>query len=162
MYIFGAAVMIATALATIAIWSPRRVAIKVAAVVWAVLLMPTAYAAFVELMGAPKPERLEWFRGLGQDARVVGTQLREGEAIYLWLQFDGAAAPVSYRLPWNERTAREMAEAMDRTRDTGETVRFRWASRNRSEEDGRELFYAEAPPPRPPKYNAQQQRPGQD
>lgn len=156
MYIFAAAVVIATALASIAIWSPRRVTVKVVAVACAVLLMPTAYAAFVELMGAPKPERLEWFRGHGQDARVLGTRIREGEAIYLWLQFEGAAEPLSYRLPWSERIARQMSETMQRTRDTGENIRFRWAGRNR-EEDGSPLFYAEPPPPRPPKYGAEQQ-----
>lgn len=153
MYLFAAAVLLATALAAVAIWAPRWVAVKIGALVCAALLMPVAYAAFVELMGRPKPERLEWFQGSGKEAQVLGAQIREGEAIYLWVQFDPASEPVSYRLPWNQQTAKELQQARSETRETGAGVRFRWANRDRSDPD-KKVFYPEAQQPLPPKYGA--------
>ena len=88
MELFAFVVLIAGALASIAIWSPRRLWIKGSALVLAALLMAAGYASMIELLGKPKPATMEWARARLQEATVLGATVREGEAIYLWLRLD--------------------------------------------------------------------------
>ncbi len=150
MYLFTAFVVIAASLAGIAIWAPRAVLIKVGALVLAALLMPTAYASLVELLGRPKPVTLEWAMGAVPEATVLGASMRENEAIYLWLRFDGIPEPIAYVLPWNMETAKQLQQAMAQAEADGTVVRMRRPFE--SDRDPSEpLFYAEPQPPLPTK-----------
>jgi len=85
-----------------------------------VLLIALVYGGSIELLGRPKPVRLEW-RAM-EKAEVLGASLRENEAIYLWLQFDGAPEPKVYTLPWSMQTAQNLQDAMQESEATGTGV----------------------------------------
>ena len=74
------------------------------------VLVVVVYAGSAELLGRPKPMRLEWRDA--QHAQVLGASMRENEAIYLWLQFDGQSEPRAYRLPWSIQAAQQLQTAM--------------------------------------------------
>lgn len=85
-----------------------------------VLLIALVYGGSIELLGRPKPVRLEW-RDM-EKAQVLGASMREGQAIYLWLQFDGAPEPKVYTLPWSMQTAQDLQDAMQESEATGTGV----------------------------------------
>jgi hypothetical protein len=85
-----------------------------------VLLIAVVYAGSIELLGRPKPVRLEW-RDM-EKAQVLAANMRENEAIYLWLQFDGAPEPKVYTLPWSMQTAQNLQNAMEESEATGTGV----------------------------------------
>ncbi len=61
-YLFVVAVLLAAGLAGTVIWLPRPVLIKVVPISRAALMMQTAYASLVDLLGKPKPVSMEWVR----------------------------------------------------------------------------------------------------
>jgi hypothetical protein len=112
MDLFAAAVLIAAGLATISIWAPRKLWIKVGAVALTMAFMPVAYAGFTGLLSKPKPVELEWFTRSMKEAQVLGAQLREGDSIYLWVQVPGDAEPKYYKIAWDQETAKQLQQAM--------------------------------------------------
>ena len=113
-YLYAAAVVLAVALAGIAVWSPRATRIKVVALTLTALIMPTAYASLMDLLGKPKPVTMEWAKRAVAEATVLGASMHEDQAIYLWLQLDDAAAPRAYVLPWDLAAAKGLQQAMRR------------------------------------------------
>jgi hypothetical protein len=85
-----------------------------------VLLIALVYGGSIELLGRPKPVRLEW-RDM-EKAQVLGASMREDQAIYLWLQFDGAPEPKVYTLPWSMQTAQDLQNAMQEGEASGTGV----------------------------------------
>jgi hypothetical protein len=63
-------------------------------------------------MGRPKSTRLELVRTNMQDAKVIGSYLKENSGIYLWLQVVGLDEPRYYKLPWNENVAKALQGAI--------------------------------------------------
>ncbi len=61
-YLFVVAVLLAAGLAGTVIWLPRPGLIKVASISLATLMIPTASASLVTLLGKPKPVSMEWVR----------------------------------------------------------------------------------------------------
>lgn len=155
-YLFTATVVAAALLGAIAIRAPRHLAMRAGAVVLAGILMATAYASYAELMGRPKPASLEWAARNATEATVVASDLRDGEAIYLWLQLDGTPAPRAYVLPWSLKAARQLHEAQGQAEEQGTGVRMRKPFRD-SEDGGERMFYAEPQEPLPPKLIRTQQ-----
>lgn len=62
-------------------------------------------------MGTAKPFPLEFRRP--EQAALVASDIRENEAIYLWI--DKGNGPVGYVIPWDKDTAK----ALKRARDAG-------------------------------------------
>ena len=152
-YLYVVTVLLTAGLAGIAIWSPRSVRIKVVSISLAALMMPTAYASLVDLLGKPKPVSMEWAKQAVPEATVLGASMREDQAIFLWLQFDGTAEPRAYVLPWNMEDAKGLQEALRRAEADGTSVRMRRPFD--SDSTRREpLFYAEPQPVPPPKAAA--------
>ncbi len=149
-YLYATAVVIAVALAGIAVWAPRSARIKVAALALAALMMPTAYASLTDLLGKPKPVSMEWAKRAVPEATVLGASMREDEAIYLWLQLDGAGAPRAYVLRWDMEAAKVLQQAMRRAESDGTSVRMRRPFDTETNRDA-PLFYAEPQPALPPK-----------
>jgi hypothetical protein len=117
-----------------------------------IVLIALVYGGSADLLGRPKPMRLEW-RELGQ-AQVIGASMREGEAIHLWLQVDGEAEPRSYSLPWSMTQAQELQTAMQEGQAAGTEVRM--VMPGDSGTDEREpKFYAKPQPPLPDKAYGQ-------
>lgn len=150
--LFVGIVVFVSALAGITIWSPQRIPVKISALVLSALLMASSYGGFLELMGRPKPTTLEWI-SQAEEATVVAVRMREGEAIYLWLELEAPSEPRSYVIPWNQDEARQLQEAMQEAESNGGEVRMRGPFSNRPQTD-EPTFYAQPQETLPPKPNA--------
>jgi hypothetical protein len=119
LYLFGAAVLVASVLTSISIWAPRRVIVRASAFGLAVLFVPISYASFASLLSKPKPVSLEWIQSSAQEASVLGASIREGEAIYVWLQVPGLDEPRAYTLPWSRDMAQQLQDARRKAEEQG-------------------------------------------
>ncbi len=151
--LFAIVGILATVLAAIGLAAPRKFWIKVSALVTIALFLPTAYAALAELLSRPKPVRIEWAERNAPHATVLGAQLQEGKAIYLWLMLKGHDEPRAYVLPWNKRMARQLHETRREARRKGSKVMMRLPFK-KPRDDGPRMFYAPPQPPLPPKQAA--------
>lgn len=149
-YLYAAVVFIATALAWIAIRSAQRLSYRLGAMALAFALLTVGYVGLLELLGQPKPIELEWSRGSVQEADVLAADLREGQAIYLWLRSAAHDEPLSYRLPWNLDQARSLQEATRQAEASGTATRMRRPF-SEPHDDGEPLFYAVPQVALPPK-----------
>ena len=117
-----------------------------------VLLIALVYGGSIELLGRPKPVRLEW-REM-EKAQVLGSSLRENEAIYLWLQFEGKPEPTVYTLPWNVQMAQQLQNAMQEGEANGTGVEMTMSLES-GLDDREPKFHAMPQPALPEKnYNA--------
>ena len=149
-YHFAAAAALAAVLANIGIWAPRRLWVRLGALVVAALFIPVAYASTAALLSRPKPVSLEWARGNTEEAAVLGSSINEGQAIYVWLQMPWSVEPRAYRLPWNRDVAQQLEQARreaDR-QGTGMVMRLPFEQSFDTQEP---KFYALPQPQLPPK-----------
>jgi hypothetical protein len=164
---FALVALLAAGLASIAIWSPRRLLIRVGAVALATLFLPTAWAAMSDLMSRPKPIDFEWWHRAEGEATVLSSQLREGDGVYLWLQISGAVEPRSYRLPWDRKLAEDLEKARAEAEKNGTPMMMRMPFERTYDKRDRK-FYAMPQPALPDKPNrkgeepAFYQRPGEE
>jgi hypothetical protein len=149
-YLFAASLALAAALAGVSIWSPRALWIKVGALAIAVLFLPATYASLVDLLSRPKPIALEWKRLELSEAKVIGADLREGEAIYLWLRTSGVEEPRSYVVPWDRKLAEQLHRARREAEARGTAVHARGLFEPGQDRE-QPVFYALPQPARPPK-----------
>ena len=105
-------VVLAAALALVAVWSRRRLAVRAGSIALLALTAVVAYGAFNDLLSRPKPAALELRRAAIEEAEVLGAALREGQGIYLWLRLPEIIEPRYYVLPWRLRVAEELQQAM--------------------------------------------------
>lgn len=148
--LFVVAAVLLCILATHSIWSPRKLRVKVSALFTTLLFLPLAYGAMVLLLSKPKPVHLEWWRTNAAEATVLGSSMREGHGIYLWLQMGDLIEPRSYVLPWNQELAQELQDALREAEENGSGVQMRLPFEPSL--DNREpRFYALPQPAFPPK-----------
>ena len=120
--IFVALLGVTALLATIAIWSQRRLSIRTSAVVLTALFVPIGYLGVTELLSQPKPMQHEWFKRHVDEATLLGVSVREGEAIYLWLRLDDSLEPRYYVLPWQQQLAEKLQNLVDEAIQDGAAV----------------------------------------
>jgi hypothetical protein len=138
---------LALALVAVAVMNGLGPARRWGALALGALLIATIYAAQANLLGYPKPARLE----PGTiDRAVIAVHMVEGEAIYVWVPDEGGSRPISLSLPWDDRVARAAREARRQADGRGTGMRMRSASRMRMPDD-EPLFYAAPQPALPPK-----------
>ncbi len=148
--LFAGLTAVAAALAAIVVWAPRRPGVKFAALALTACLLLLGYLGLAELAGRPKFVRDEWLRAHTPEAEVLAFDLREGEAIYLWLRLPGLTEPRAYRLSWELSLARQLqqaAQAAERAR-TGLAMRLPFAA---AQDELEPKFYPLPQPPAPPK-----------
>ena len=148
--LFAVSTALAALLAFISVWSHRKLAAKVSALVATALFIPTVYLSYADLLSRPKPASLEWWHRDASEATVVGSQLREGEAIFLWLELPEAPEPRAYRLPWQQELAKQLYGAQRQAEAEGTKVKMRRPFNDRTEQL-EPMFYAPPQPPLPPK-----------
>ena len=137
-------------LAAISICAPRPLWIKISALGVTTLCLPAAYVSLADLLSRPKPVALEWSRPNLSEAVVLGSNLREGESIYLWLKVASLEEPRSYVLPWNQKVAEQLYGAQREANSKGTVVRMKTVvMAGRADED--RMFYAVPQSPLPPK-----------
>ena len=152
--LFAASAALAVVLAAISIWSHRKLWTKVSAVLATALFIPTIYLSYADLLSRPKPASLEWWHRSASEATVVGSKLREGEAIYVWIEMADSDEPRAYRLPWQQEMAKQLFGAQREAEANGTKVQMRLPFADRTE-DQEPLFYALPQPPLPPKQVGQ-------
>jgi hypothetical protein len=146
--LFATAAMLAAFLGSIAVWAPRRLPVKVCALIVAGLFMPLAYAGLTDLMSRPKPVSMEWWLANAEEATVIAAVPEEGRRIFLWLALNGIDEPRAYVMPWSREAAQQLQDAQEQAAEEGGEVRMRMPF-ERSLEDTERMFYAE-PQPAPP------------
>lgn len=149
--LFTAMVALVGVLTLISLWTPRRLAVKGTALATGVLLLPLSYASLVDLLSRPKPIDLEWWQGHSEEATVLGSELREGQGIYLWLQLPAVAEPRGYVLPWNRNLAEQLQAAEQAAEQQGGGKVQMRLPYEPSLEDREPMFYAKPQPAPPPK-----------
>ena len=149
--LFAASTSLAAFLAFISVWSHRRLWAKVSAVLATALFIPTVYLSYADLLSRPKPVSFEWWQSDASEATVVGSKLREGEAIYLWIELPEVDEPRAYRLPWQQELAKQLFGAQREAEANGTKVQMRMPFKERVDEQ-EPLFYAQPQPPLPPKH----------
>jgi hypothetical protein len=149
-YLFGVVAVLAGALASISIWAPRRLALKLLAVAGVTLFLPATYAGFVQLLALPKPVGLEWWQANAEEATVLAASLREDEAIYLWLQLRDVEEPRAYALPWQHDLAEQLQAAQREAEESPTQVQMRLPFEY-SLDDQEPKFYAMPQPQLPAK-----------
>jgi hypothetical protein len=149
-YLFAAVAVLAGALASITVWAPRRLAIKLLALGGVTLFLPTVYAGFAQLLALPKPVALEWWQANAEEATVLAASMREDEAIYLWLQLKGVPEPRAYALPWHRELAEQLQAAQREAEQSQSQVQMRLPFED-SLDELEPKFYAMPQPQQPPK-----------
>ncbi|MEA2983270.1 MAG: hypothetical protein QOF09_5093 [Alphaproteobacteria bacterium] len=76
------------------------------------IILGALFFGYSDMLGRPKSTRLEVVRTNMQDAKVIGSYLKENNGIYLWLQMTGLDEPRYYKLPWNEKVAKALQNAI--------------------------------------------------
>jgi hypothetical protein len=149
-YVFGAVAVLAGAVTSISIWAPRRLWVKLGALGVAALFLPAVYAGFAHLLSMPKPVAMEWWHGHAAEATVLGSSLREGEAIYVWLQLAEVPEPRAFTLPWSRDLAEQLQAAQREAEQNQSQVQMRLPFEP-SLDDQEPKFYAMPQPQLPPK-----------
>jgi len=152
--LFAASMSLAACLAFISIWSHRKLWAKIGAVLAMALFIPTIYLSYSDLLSRPKPVSLEWWQRDAAEATVVSAKLREGEAIYLWIELAELDEPRAYRLPWQQEIAKQLFGAQREAEANGTKVQMRLPFADRDDE-AEPVFYAQPQPPLPPKTAGQ-------
>ena len=152
-YLFALFAVLAGLMASIAVWAPRRLWIKVCALGATLLFMPTAYASMMQLLSMPKPATYEWWHNQADEATVLGSSMQENEGIYLWLQLPDIFEPRAYVLPWDRTSAEQLQQALRDAEQQGSAVQMRLPFEP-SLEDREPKFYALPQPALPPKDHA--------
>lgn len=144
--IYAGAAAVVLALALLAVSGDRPLRARWTAAGLAAAFVILGFVAVAALAGRPRPVTVP---GLAvREATVLSHVLREGEAIYLWLQREGEAEPLSVVLPWDQQTAEELARAAREAEENGSSVGMRFEP---SLEDREPRFYALPQPAMPPK-----------
>jgi len=119
LFLFVLAAALAVALGYLVVWSRRGLTPRLGAVLLSVALIGLMGAGVMDLLGRPKPARMEWVQRQGDEAEVLASRLVEGEGIYLWLGLPETAEPRAYVLPWDLETAKALQKALEEAARNG-------------------------------------------
>ena len=114
-----------------------------------IVLVAIVYGGAAEILGRPKPLRMEWRDA--QQAKVLASSMRENEAIYLWLQFDDGTEPRAYRIPWSIQAAQQLQSATREGEANGTGVQMTLTAGDYGLDEREPKFYAEPQAPLPDK-----------
>lgn len=150
--IIGTLALLITA---IGLWSHRHLRAKLLVLFLAALFLPVSYASLAALMGRPKPFSLEISHTALKEAEVLSAQMKEDEAIYLWLRLPEVAEPRAYRMAWSEDLARQLHEAMKSGEANGNQVMMRNPFQGDMPVTDEPVFHAPPPTSQPTKQQQQ-------
>lgn len=153
---FVVGVILICLLSSLAVWAPRRAWVRCWAVGLSAVIFVSGYATLADMLSRPKPMSLAWAEASVASADVLGSTFIEGEAIFVWLRLPGSLEPRAYKLPWNDKQAQQLQDAMNEAAETGTGVQMRQPF-DEADDTDEPLFYALPQPPSPEKnYSAGQ------
>lgn len=103
-------VLAVAVLATVAVWSRRETWVRLATVLFFLGMIPALAAGGASVLGLGKPVDLEFFAE-DRDYQVLGSKMIIGEGIYLYLDTPGQ--PRAYALPWDQKLADQLQDAIN-------------------------------------------------
>ncbi len=124
MTLYTAFLALGVALAVLAIWS-RTLWPRIAAVALLLGFVVLALYALASLTGEPRRASLEWWARNAEDVEVLGHQVVEDVAIYVYVVLPGYSAPQSIALPYTDEAAEQLQQAAAEGEATGQGVRMR-------------------------------------
>jgi hypothetical protein len=77
------------------------------------IVLGALFFGYSDMLGRPKSSRLEVLQGGMEEARVSGSYFTEGKGIFLWLLPPGSSEPRHYELPWDQKTASALQNAIE-------------------------------------------------
>ena len=146
-------VLIGLGLALVGIWSARYGRARLLMLGLFCSLLGVVFSASASLMGRAKPVELTWLEPHSPQAQIISGHLMENRGIFLTLSW-GDAEPRLYVLPWDQKTAQQLLDAMAEAEQNGTQAMVKMPLQKISKNDDEAPFYAE--PQRPP---AQKQTP---
>lgn len=148
--LWGAVAVLGLLLALVGLRTANGVGTRAAVVALLAVLGATTYGVGERVLGNARPVGFDFFRP-SAEAHVLYAKSVPGEAIYLLLE--GDPAPTYYRLPWDENTARELRQALDKALKNQTELMFRFEPSL----DKREPKFYALPQPAPPPKQAPEQ-----
>lgn len=101
-------------LGVVAVKSARSGAARLFIVFFTAFVYVAIMLGPVQLLSYPKPTTMEWVNKNVTEAEVLHAEIREGDGIYLLLDWYGV--PRYYKMVWNAQLAQELIEAMEQAR----------------------------------------------
>ncbi len=101
-------------LGAVAVKSARSGGARLFIIIAACLSYVALFVGPLQLLSYAKPTSLEWVNRNVEEAEVLHAELREGDGIYLLLEWYGT--PRYYKIPWDAELAQELIEAMEEAR----------------------------------------------
>lgn len=147
--LYAAFLAIGVALGSLAIWS-RTSGPRISAVALLLCFVPLGLGGLASLTGEPRRANLEWWARNAEDVEVLGFELRENVAIYVYARVPGYDAPQSYALPWSTPQAEQLQDAAQQAEGEGGTLRMRRPF-DSSLDEMEQLFYRDPPQAMPEK-----------
>ena len=123
MIISAAAVALRCCSARSSFWSCRAAAcggVRRPATVF-LALIAVVYGGSIRVAEPAEAPAARTMAGSGQGQGPRPPSMREGEAIYVWLQFLAPTEPRAYTLPWDMKMAQQLQNAMRKARPTART-----------------------------------------
>ena len=134
-------VLMSCVLATIAVWSRKRLGVRALAVLALAGMALLNYGALINLLGRPQPIDNLASSPVEQDAIVLAASIAEGESIFLWLRLPDEYQPRYYTMDWSYEDAIALKKAMDRSTRENSTLMMSHDYETSLEIDKEPLFY---------------------
>lgn len=143
--LWGAVAGFGLLLALVGLRSSRSVGMRAVVIGLVVALGVTTYGVGERVLGNARPVSFELLQP-ASEAQVLYAQAVRDEGIYLLIA--GDPVPTYYRLPWDDETARELREALERSLEKQTPLMFRFEP---SLDEREPKFYAMPQPSQPDK-----------
>jgi len=101
-------------LGCVAVKSARSGGARAFIIISACFAYTALFVGPLQLLSYAKPTNMEWVNRHVEEAEVLHAELREGEGIYLLLDWYGT--PRYYKIPWDAILAQQLIEAMEQAR----------------------------------------------
>ena len=98
---------------------------KLTAIGLVLLYAPYHWFGLQEQLSKPKSVQLEFVHRHAKTANLVGATMKEGVAIWVWLQLPGEVEPRAYRLPWSRELAQQLQGAQQAGQKNGQGIEMR-------------------------------------
>ena len=128
------------------IWSRSDTYRRACVVFGFILMVPAVIVVHLTLLGHHRPMTWESARHMAEGdlrAKILGHKMKYGEAIYLYL--DRPGEPLALVLPWNDKVAEDLQEAMRGEGEPWIVLPYEW-----SWDEKRRPKFDVIPPPKMP------------
>jgi hypothetical protein len=143
--VWAAVAALSLVLGLIALRATDSAGIRALVVAIVVVVSAVTYGGGERVLGNARPVSFEIVKP-AEPSRVLYTQAVRGKGIYLLVATE--KSPTYFKLPWSEKTAKELRKALEQAEQNQMPLMFRF---ERSLDDRKPMFYAMPQPALPEK-----------